>query len=130
MKDAEPYDLAIRLDNIENIFDDRVAASGEFRYNGVDCGDKWRTKVRGCWISKCLLLLHMFHSAEKHGVRKVVRGSWRGNTVSGRRVPDEQMDRLSQLICGFLNISLTDGACIVFESADTLNGFDAWRALV
>ena len=40
------------------------------------------------------------------------------------------MDRLSELIRGFLNTCAKDGGRTTFESADTLNGLGAWRAIV
>ena len=130
VRDALPGDEIIPLENIEKLFDDKIAVSEEYRYNGSDNGDRWRTKIRGYWISKCPTLIAVLDWAEKHDEKAVGDKSWRGKTWRGRRLPDAQMDRLSELIWGFLNTCVKDGGRTPFESADTLNGLDAWRAIV
>ena len=43
---------------------------------------------------------------------------------------NDQLDRINELIWGFMNTCLKDGARTVFDSADALHGFDAWRAII
>ena len=123
-KDVRAYDEALNIpmspiENIEKLFDDKIAISEGFQYTGGDGGDKWRT-----------ILLPMLNWAEKHDAIGVKETAWRRKLWRGRRIPDEQVTRLSELIWGFLNICLKDNARTIFESVDMLNGLDAWRAVV
>ncbi len=104
-EDVRGYDEALGIpvtpiENIEKLFDDKIAISEGFQYAGGDGGDKWRTKLRGHWISRCPVLLPMLNWAEKHDAASVKEATWRQKVWRGRRISDEQVTRLSELIWG------------------------------
>ena len=122
------------IENIEKLFDNRIALSESFHHAGGDGGDKWRAKLRGHWVARCPVLLPMLDWAERHDAIRIEETAWHQKLwrIGGqyRRIPDEQVTRLSELVWGFLNICLKENARTIFESAKMLNGFDAWRAVV
>ncbi len=122
------------LTNIEKIFDDKIAISEDFKFNGVSGGDKWRVKIRGYWISRCPTLMPMLDWAERREtapvrVEDLYGKAWRRQS-NFIKIPDEQTDRLNELIWGFLNTCLTGEARTSFESVHALNGLDAWRVII
>ena len=88
------------------------------------------TTLRGCWISKCPTLLAVLNWGERHGEEQVRNGAWRNTSWRGREMRNGQLDRINELIWGFMDTCFTDGARAVFDRAGTLNGFDASRAVV
>ena len=44
--DMQSYDM-------NKLFDDKVAISAGFGYDGEKHGETWKRKIRGYWISKC-----------------------------------------------------------------------------
>jgi len=122
-------DAAARpLDYSSRVFDDKVATSDLYRYNGTD-GDGWRQRTRNFLISKVPALEPILFWAEHQGSTEipveraqaaVMAHSWRLET---------DVVVLSGLIWGFLNSACTDKARIIFDNASRMNGFDAWRRL-
>ena len=86
------------IENLERLFDDKIAANDEFKYNGGDGGDKWRIKIRGYWVSKCPTLMTILDWAERHDEKQIIDGSWRGKSWRRRKIRDEQIDRINELI--------------------------------
>ncbi len=118
------------IPNIEKLFDDKVALSKEYSFDGTTGGDRWRVKLRGYWISRCPALMPMLDWAEKQEATPVYVQELYGRTWRRQKLPDEHTDRLNELIWGFLNTCLTGEARTCFDSVSPLNGLDAWRAVV
>ena len=38
---------------MSRMFDDRIAMSEAYQYDGTKNGDSWKRKVKSYWISKC-----------------------------------------------------------------------------
>ena len=53
-RDATSLDEILPFENIEKLFDDKIAVSEEYKYNGNDNGDRWRTKIRGTGSASAL----------------------------------------------------------------------------
>ena len=51
--------------DLNRIFDDKVALSTSYAYDGSSHGEQWRRKVRGYWVSKCPALLPILNWAEE-----------------------------------------------------------------
>ena len=115
---------------MEKLFDDKMAASDQFSYAGGAGGERWRLKVRGYWVSRCPILVPTLDWVEKRDVQNITLGMLCGRPWRGKRISDVQMERLNELIWGFLNTCLKDSAHTVFENVELLNGLDAWRAVV
>ena len=43
--------------DLNRLFDDKIAVSESYRYDGEKAGEAWRRRVRGYWISRCPDLL-------------------------------------------------------------------------
>ena len=115
------------------LFDDKVPTFEEFRYNGQKGGDKWRLKVRGYWLSKCLQLLSILTFVE-HSEGRVTRQSLQPfiQGVAGTCMTDmSEKDLITSnaVIYGFLNTATYGDADDIMMSVPELEGFEAWRML-
>ena len=86
--------------------------------------------MRGYWTSNCPTLLTILDWVEHHDETHPGDGTWRNKAWRGRKLRNDQIDCINELIWGFMNTCLKDGARTAFDSVDTLSGFDAWRAIV
>ena len=57
----------VKVGIISKLFDDKVALSNEYSYDGGDNGDHWLAKVRGYLVSKCTAMLPILKWAEGVG---------------------------------------------------------------
>ncbi len=89
------------IPNIEKLFDDKVALSKEYSFDGTTGGDRWRVKLRGYWISRCPALMPMLDWAEKREASPVHVGDLYGRTWRRQKIPDEHTDRLNEVVWGF-----------------------------
>ena len=51
-------------DDLNRLFDDKIAISAGFTYDGDKHGENWKRKVRGYWIAKCPDVLPILNFAE------------------------------------------------------------------
>ena len=128
--EAPPDFPVTPLQNLEKLFDDKIAISEDFKLSGFSSGDKWRTKVHGYWVSRCPPLMPMLNWAEKHDAQSVKVEDMYGKLWRRQLLPDGQIDRINELVWGFLNTCISGEARTCFESVNSLSGLDAWRAIV
>ena len=50
--------------DLNRLFDDKIAISVGFTYDGEKHGEAWKRKVRGYWIAKCPDILPILNYAE------------------------------------------------------------------
>ena len=116
--------------NVNRLFDDTVALSKEYSFDGGDDGDKWYARMRGYWISKCPDILPMLNWAEGFGDNKITIEVIQGMEFQQGWMTELSPERLGHVIWGFLNTCLKDKARTFFQAADELNGWDGWRRVV
>ncbi len=116
--------------DLNKLFDDKVALSAAYAYDGNTNGEHWRRKVRGYWVSKCPALLPILDRAEDMDEKEITLKMLKRETNSCRWMTEIDISRVGEVIWGFLNLCLQDRAHTCFEGADTLNGFDGWRLVV
>ncbi len=115
---------------VAKLFDDKVALSASYSYDGDNNGEHWRRKVRGYWISKCPALLPILDWAEGMDEDEITRETARAEAKSCRWMTELNIDRANEVIWGFLNPCLQDKAHTCFEGAELLNGLEGWRLVV
>ncbi len=116
--------------DLNRLFDDKIAISVGFTYDGEKHGEAWKRKVRGYWIAKCPDILPILNYAEDLDSEELTVDALLHEAGSYRWMTEINVKRLGELIWGFLNACLSDKARTCFEGADPLNGFDAWRRVV
>jgi len=122
-------DAATRpLDYGSRVFDDKVATSDLYRYNGAD-GDGWRQRTRNFLISKVPALEPILFWAEHQGSTEIPPDRLQAAVMAHNWRLDTDVVVLSGLIWGFLNSACQDKARIIFDNASRMNGLDAWRRL-
>ena len=115
---------------MSKLFDDKVALSTAYSYDGGAHGDHWRRKVRGYWVSKCPALLPILNWAESMDGDEITLELLQDEAKSCRWMTEVNIERAGEIIWGFLNICLHDRAHTCLEGADMLNGFEGWRLVV
>ncbi len=115
---------------MERIFDDKVALSEAYRFTGGDGGERWRMKVRGYWISRFPALQGILNWAEEMGDDRITLEVISRKSLQEEWMTEASVPRLSELLWGFLNTCLTGEAHTCFETAEVLNGLEAWRLIV
>ena len=115
---------------MSKLFDDKVALSTAYSYDGGAHGDHWRRKVRGYWVSKCPALLPILNWAESMDGDEITLELLQAEAKSCRWMTEVNIERAGEIIWGFLNICLHDRAHTCLEGADMLNGFEGWRLVV
>ncbi len=121
--DMRPYEL-------NKTFDDKVALSAGFSYDGEKHGEAWKRKVRGYWISKCPHVLPMLKYVEDLDTEEITPEHLKAEARSYMWMKEDDVQRLNEILWGFLNTCLSGKARTCFEGADMCNGFDAWRRVV
>ena len=104
--------------------------SEAYQYDGTKNGDSWKRKVKSYWISKCPDALPLLDYAESLDDSTLPLNVMVKEADSCRWMIDINVKRLSEVIWGFMNTCLTGRAHEIWEGADPLNGFDAWRRIV
>jgi hypothetical protein len=116
--------------NLSKLFDDKVAMSEDYRFDGVKGGDSWRKKVRGYFISKLPEMRPILLYSESMGHDVFTNEMLVAEASTCRWMTESNVERLSEVLWGFLNTCLKDKAKEEFEAAEELDGFDAWRRVV
>ena len=115
-----------RLD--KQIFDDKMAAQNEMRWDGGKGGPAWKSRVQSYFWSKVPALLDILKWAEKHDKTVVTDEAF--NAVVSHFMDEYKQQAVSAAIWGFLSACLSGSAETIFRSAEDLNGIDAWRRVV
>ena len=115
---------------MNKLFDDKMALSNGFTYDGERNGEAWKRKIRGYWIAKCPDILPILKHAEDLEDIELTPDALEREASSCKWMTELNTRRLSEVVWGFLNTCLQDKARTCFEGADVLNGFDAWRRIV
>ncbi len=116
--------------DLNRLFDDKIAISVGFTYDGEKHGEAWKRKVRGYWLAKCPDILPILNFAEDLDSEELTVEALQREAGSYRWMTEINVKRLGEVLWGFLNACLSDKARTCFEGADPLNGFDAWRRVV
>ena len=116
--------------NLQKLFDDKVALSAAYQYDGCNAGEHWRRKVRGYWIAKCPDLMPLLDWSEGMDEAEITPEILTQEANSHRWMTEINVKRMGEILWGFLNLCLTEKAHTVFEGADMLNGFEGWRLVV
>ena len=110
------------------VFDDKVALDSRYQYNGSkEQGAQWREKTRGYLISKSPALFKLLPWAESQDHTEIT-GS-RICAVVGARLDHNELELLNIALWGFLSTCTSSTAETIFNSAEKLNGLEAWRKL-
>ena len=116
--------------NLSRLFEDKIALSSDYSFDGVKSGDSWRKKLRGYFISRLPEMLPILDYAEGMGNEEITNDMLMKEASNCRWMTEVNVRRLSEVIWGFLNTCLHAKAKEEFEAADCLFGFDAWRRVV
>ncbi len=111
------------------LFDDRLTNQATFCFDGQKGGVAWKGKLERYFISKCPALMNMLKWAEKYE-GEVIDDALLKEAVAGTAMYTELLHNLNSSLWGFLSNCVSAEAETIFKTADTLQGFDAWRRLV
>ena len=131
---AEPLPLVLGplgqlYDPHAKLFDDKLANQSNFQFDGSKGGAAWKGKVERYFISKCPALMKMLSWAEK----------WEGEEITqelliratqGTLMDYDRLDNVNGAIWGFISNCISGEIETVFKTADTLQGFEAWRRVI
>ncbi len=112
------------------LFDDKLTAQDEYKFDGSKGGDKWKGKVERYFISKVPALKNIFIWAEKSDMEIIDEGLFVRAVVRHDGMDKTQMELVNSAIWGFLSGCLGGEAETMFKQAEMLNGIDAWRRVV
>ena len=110
------------------IYDDKLTAQPEYKFDGVRGGPAWKSRVERYFISKVPALREILRWAERHDKMTVTEEAF-------QRVVEPAMDETKQQLLnaalwGFLSQCLTGTADTMFKQAEMCNGLDGWRRIV
>ena len=114
----------------DKLFDDKAATSPVHSYGGdSNEGVKWHRTLRGYFTSRNKVLSPILDFVEKHELKEVTLAAMEQESLAqGWMIED--LERLSEVLWGFLNTCLKGPAKDSFDAADDLDGFNAWRIVV
>ena len=115
--------------NMHKLFDGKIALASDYQYAGGDDGQRWKRKVRGYWIAKCPELLPVLDWAEERDDKEITHEVIKYEAEDYKWMIEVDVRRLSEVIWGFLGTCLVGEAHTIFEGAEELNGFEAWRLI-
>ena len=119
-----------QIADLDKLFDDKAATSSSHACNGdANEGVKWHKTVRGYFISRNKVLSPILDFVEKHELKEVTLAKMEEEcNIQGWMIED--LERLSEVLWGFLNTCLKGPAKESFDAAEDLDGFNAWRIVV
>ena len=94
--------------NMSKLFDDRVAMSDDYRFDGVKGGDAWLKKIRGYFVSKCPEIKPILEYAEQMGHESFTNDALVAEANTYRWMTETNIRRLSEVLCGFLDTCLKE----------------------
>ncbi len=121
--------LGLLVNPEKQLYDDKLTAQAEYKYNGHKNGPAWKSKVERYFMSKVPALKQILKWAEKHD-QTTVTEEMLATAVHGHRMDETQQQMLNASIWGFLSGCVTSTAETMFKRAPQLNGLDAWRRIV
>ena len=110
------------------LFEDKMTAMDDFRFDGQKGGDRWKGRLERYFISKSPALKAVLTWAEKENMEVVTQQLF--EEVAGHALDTRQREALNAAIWGFLSNCISGEAETIFKRAESLNGLDAWRRLV
>ena len=110
------------------IFDDKVANSAEYKFNGTKDGVAWKIKMERYFITRAPVLQKILEFAELEDMNVISVDRFR--QAVGHHLTEEQLLNVNVSLWGFLGQCLTGSAETLFDGAETLNGIDAWRRII
>ena len=110
------------------IFDEKMATSEDYKFNGIKGGVAWKTRLERYFIARALVLHDILEFAELEDMTEVTLDRFK-HAVSGF-LSEDQVVAVNAAIWGFLAGCVSGAAEAIFDTADQLNGLDAWRRLV
>ena len=121
--------------DINNMFDDKMAASDKFSYGGGGgaASERWRKTIRGYWIAKCPVLQPLLDWAELFEQAEITPEAVQLMLMDEQyMIEAHSIDvlGLSTAIWGFLNTCLKGEAREVFDGANILDGLNGWRLVI
>jgi len=116
--------------NLSWLFDDKIALSDSYSFDGVKGGDTWRKRVRGYLISKRPELKPILDFSEGMGNEVFTNDALVADAGTYRWMTETNVRRLSEILWGFLNTCLSGKAKEEFEAAEELDGVHAWRRVI
>ena len=122
--------LGALLHSKYGLFDDKLTAQSEYKFDGSKGGDSWKGKIERYFISKVPALKNIFIWAEKIDMEVVDETLLERAVVKPDGMDRTQMELLNSAIWGFLSGCLGGEAETMFKQAESLNGIDAWRRVV
>ena len=111
------------------MFDDKIASSPPYAYDGVKDGEKWLKKIRGYFMTKCPDLEPILDFAEGMSEQVITVDRMNAEAAKGGWMTEMSTGGLGQAVWGFLNTCLAGAARACFQAAEDLNGLDAWRLI-
>ena len=117
------------VSDMSRVFDDKVALSAAYTYDGTTGGEQWRRKVRGYWVAKCPGLRPILDWAEAMDDTEITPEELADKATTNFWMTEVNVKRMDEVVWGFLNLALHGEAHTCFESAEILNGFEGWRLL-
>ena len=110
------------------LFEDKMTAQADFKFDGQKGGDRWKGKLERYFISKSPALKAVLEWAEKADMDVVTEQLL--ELATGHALKNEHRETLNGAVWGFLSNCVTGEAETIFKRAGCLNGLDAWRRLV
>ena len=111
------------------LFDDKIASSPLYAYDGVKDGEKWLKKTRGYFMTKCPDLKPILAFAEGMSEQVITADHLNAEAAKGGWMTEMSTGGLGLAVWGFLITCLAVAARACFEAVEELNGLDAWRLI-
>ena len=133
---AKPEPLPLKLgplgqlyDANAKLFDDKLTSQASFQFDGSKGGATWKGKLERYFISKCPALMKMLSWAEKWEGEKITEDML-ARATHGTYMDLDRLNNVNGAVWGFLSNCISGEMETVFKTADTLQGFEAWRRIV
>ena len=110
------------------LLDEKMALHDDFRFNGVKGGPEWKDNVEKAIISKAPVMRIILNWVEEMDAEPISEALFL--RAVGTRLTEEQVQIVNASIWGFLAKAVSGPAQTIFNSAEVLNGLDAWRRVI
>ena len=112
------------------LFDEKLAITNDFTYDGIRGGERWRKKVRGYFLTKCPELQPILDWTELMDGETITEEKLMKETERNFWMKMADVRKVAGAVWGFLGTATQGNAHAVHELAPELGGFEAWRLLV
>ena len=110
------------------LFEDKMTALEEFRFDGQKGGDRWKGRLERYFISKAPCLKVILKWVEEQDADEITERML--ELAAGHALDERQREVLNTAIWGFLSNCIFGEAETIFKRAESLHGLDAWRRIV